>query len=280
MSKYQNCIYDTPWPVEKAFKTKDRMLMLDYESDCPSTMLSNCAWYHLPDADAKAAHAHSCYEVLLFMGSDMHNPSDLGGQITMWLNGEKKVLDKSFFVVNPSNLPHCPYTVDRIDRPMFHLAWPIDRTMKTVRMPGFPEHPEDSPRFYDANYVTELKLPETYQKADGEIPGLYVDSSVVPGCFTCGVSWYTKDCVLNEKPVNKRDYNQLLCFAGTDVKDSHNLNAEVELTIGGETYTITKTSYVFIPKGVEYGEFRIKNSTKPVLVTFTQDQPGPVVRPL
>ena len=280
MGKYDNCIYAVPWPKEKAFKTKDRMLMLDYESDCPSTMLSNCAWYHLPDADAKAAHAHNCYEVLLFMGSDMDDPSDLGGQITMWLNGEKHILTKSFFVVNPSNVPHCPYTVDKIQMPMFHVAWPIDRGMKTTRLPGFPEHPEGAPRFYDANFITELKLPECRSLIDGEIPVLYVDDAIYPGCFACGVSWFTKDCVLNEKPENVRSYNQLLCFAGSDVTDSHNLFAEVEFSIGGETFCITETSYVFIPAGIPYGEFRIKNMKKPLVVTYTNDGKESMVRPL
>jgi hypothetical protein len=67
-------------------------------------------------------HAHPFIEIFSYMGTNVDDPSDLGGEIEFWLEDEKFILTKSFMVYIPANMEHCPLVFHRFDRPMFHLT--------------------------------------------------------------------------------------------------------------------------------------------------------------
>jgi hypothetical protein len=67
-------------------------------------------------------HRHEYDEVLALFGSDTRNPSDLGGELEIWLGGEKHIITKSCLVFIPKGLIHGPIKWNRIDRPIFHFA--------------------------------------------------------------------------------------------------------------------------------------------------------------
>jgi len=69
-----------------------------------------------------APHAHPFPELLSYFGTNMDDPSDLGGVIEFWIEDEKFVMDKSFVVYIPENTKHCPLKALRMDRPMFHFT--------------------------------------------------------------------------------------------------------------------------------------------------------------
>jgi hypothetical protein len=83
----------------------------------------NFSWYLKPtDTEEEVPHAHDFNEVLGFLGSDMENPYDLGGEIEFWLEGEKHVLKNSCLIYIPRGLKHCPMIVKRVDRPIIHIT--------------------------------------------------------------------------------------------------------------------------------------------------------------
>jgi hypothetical protein len=61
-------------------------------------------------------------EVLAFFGNDPEDPLDLGGEIEMWLGGEQHMITRSCLIFIPKGLPHCPYYVRRVDRPILHFS--------------------------------------------------------------------------------------------------------------------------------------------------------------
>jgi hypothetical protein len=67
-------------------------------------------------------HTHSFPEVMAYFGTDMQNPSDLGGEIELWIEDEKFVLDKSFMAYFPAGMKHCPLKHLWSDKPMFHFT--------------------------------------------------------------------------------------------------------------------------------------------------------------
>jgi len=67
-------------------------------------------------------HSHPFPELLSYFGTDMDNPSDLGGEVEFWIEDEKYVFDKSFVVYIPENVKHCPLKMHRMERPMFHFT--------------------------------------------------------------------------------------------------------------------------------------------------------------
>jgi hypothetical protein len=67
-------------------------------------------------------HTHPFPEAMAYFGTDMQNPSDLGGEIELWIEDEKFVLDKSFIAYFPAGVKHCPLKHLWSDRPMFHFT--------------------------------------------------------------------------------------------------------------------------------------------------------------
>lgn len=67
-------------------------------------------------------HSHPFTELFCYFGTNMNDPSDLGGEIEFWLEDEKFVLTKSFMCYIPAGVKHCPLVIHRMDAPMFHLT--------------------------------------------------------------------------------------------------------------------------------------------------------------
>jgi hypothetical protein len=64
-------------------------------------------------------HVHPKPEILFFMGTDLNDLSELGGEAEIYLGKEmeRHVIKEPTAVVIPKGLPHCPLIITRIDRP-------------------------------------------------------------------------------------------------------------------------------------------------------------------
>lgn len=94
---------------------------------------------------------------------------------------------------------------------------------------------------------------------DGRV--LWLDNEVLPGAFYLETVWaYPRgtDEPLDKYPqtiveAHTHDFDEVLCYFGTDSNDPHDLGAEVELWLGDEQHIITKSAIIFIPKGLQHG---------------------------
>jgi quercetin dioxygenase-like cupin family protein len=110
-------------------KRATRILLLgdDKVKGSPHIMIS---WYWKV-MEGTPQHSHNYDEVLGFIGGDYQNSNDLGGEVELWLEDEKYVLNKSCFVYCPAGLKHCPLNVTRVDKPFIFMAISItDEYMK------------------------------------------------------------------------------------------------------------------------------------------------------
>jgi hypothetical protein len=67
-------------------------------------------------------HSHPFIELFCYFGTNMDDPSDLGGEIEFWLEDEEFRLTRSFMIYIPAGMMHCPLIFHRMDAPMFHLT--------------------------------------------------------------------------------------------------------------------------------------------------------------
>jgi hypothetical protein len=83
----------------------------------------NCSWYlKAAETFADKPHVHDTDEIIGFFGSDPDNPYDLGGEVEIWLEDDKYVIDRSCMIFVPAGMRHCPLAVLRVDRPIFHFT--------------------------------------------------------------------------------------------------------------------------------------------------------------
>jgi mannose-6-phosphate isomerase-like protein (cupin superfamily) len=83
----------------------------------------NTAWYLKAAAtlDDKP-HTHKEDEIIGFIGGDPSNPTDLNGEVEIWLEDEKQIITKSAMLFIPAGMRHCPLVLKRVSRPIFHFT--------------------------------------------------------------------------------------------------------------------------------------------------------------
>jgi hypothetical protein len=127
---------------------------------------------------------------------------------------------------------------------------------------------------YGVNIITELKsdvflAPGEKMEEDDDSVILNLDDSVIKGAFLVQASW----CIPGQGPTkdqgdqtgsHKHDFDEVLAFFGTDLSNPHDLGAELEVWIGGEKHTVTKSCLIFIPKGVEHCPIYFEKMTRPI----------------
>jgi len=87
--------------------------------------------------------------------------------------------------------------------------------------------------------------------------------------FGVNIGWIfapvLKPILMVDKPHN-HDFDQFLCFLGTDPMNIEDFGAEIELSLGeeGEKHVITTPTIVHIPKGLIHCPLNYKRVDKPV----------------
>lgn len=93
---------------------------------------TECSWLlkAYPERVWVKEHAHDFDEVFGFYGSDASDPKNLGGEVELWIGGERHLLTKSCLVFVPRGTKHCPLILRRIDKPIFMFTSGPSRTYK------------------------------------------------------------------------------------------------------------------------------------------------------
>lgn len=125
-------IVEAPWspPVKAVSKgTGGRLLFLDNEV-VDGAFYLECVWLippaqgvvNPPKRVSVQPHKHDYDEVLCFFGTDPEDFYNLNGEIELYLEDEPHIITKSSIVYIPAGLRHCPLTVRRVDKPIFHFT--------------------------------------------------------------------------------------------------------------------------------------------------------------
>ncbi|MFH1833604.1 MAG: hypothetical protein ABH877_01150 [bacterium] len=100
-----------------------RILWMD-EDVIEGAFHMNTAWYlHAAATTTEdCSHVHDTDEIIGFFGNNSDDPYDLGGEVEIWLEDEKHVIDRSALIFVPAGMTHCPLVITRVDRPIFHFT--------------------------------------------------------------------------------------------------------------------------------------------------------------
>ena len=111
-----------------------RILWLDDKAAPGGGFSMNSTWIVHADRDIQLAreaaddtselgkpHSHEGNEILGFLGSNPDDPSDLGGEVEIFIEGEQHILTKSTYIYLPAGVKHVPLYINRVDRPIFHF---------------------------------------------------------------------------------------------------------------------------------------------------------------
>jgi hypothetical protein len=99
------------------------------------------------------------------------------------------------------------------------------------------------------------------------LPVLWIDEKIIPGSLYMEVHFYVPGANAAPRGIatQTHDVDEILGFVGTDLEHPHDLGGELELTLGDEKHTLTKSCLVFIPKGLQHLPLVLKRVDKPII---------------
>jgi hypothetical protein len=108
--------------AEAYSKYAKRILWMD-ENVVEGAFHMNTAWYLKAAQTLEgSSHVHDTDEIIGFFGNNPDDPYDLGGEIEIYLEDDKHVIDRTAMIFVPAGMVHCPLVLKRVDRPIFHFT--------------------------------------------------------------------------------------------------------------------------------------------------------------
>lgn len=137
---------------------------------------------------------------------------------------------------------------------------------------------------YDKYFITELPKPDKVDQAGAAAEAatlrdrpvdmirnvLALNGKILEGGQYLDVAWIMKanpgKVWVNE---HSHPFAEILGFFGSDPEHPNDLNAVIEISIGGEKHVLTKSALVFVPKGIKHCPLVIQKVDRPVLFITT-----------
>ena len=224
-------------------------------------------------------HIHNFDEVIGFVGSKGENsPRDLGGEMEVWLGGEKYLITRSCLIFVPKGVRHCPIRFNRIDSPV--LFFTFGMATKYSRTPTKFNDKRSAERNY-AKYVSyDVNPAKSSQEAKKQLEELnkrigstvrstdLLDLDTIKGSFYTEFLWMWHGTAKGPyEEEHSHDFDEIIGFIGArGEKDPHDLGGEVEFWLGGEKHLITKSCLIWVPKGLKHNPYIPRRIDSPVLL--------------
>jgi hypothetical protein len=130
-------------------------------------IISGCNYFSVMWMGASATkimghgpHTHPVPEVLVAIGTDPSNPSDLGAEFEMCMGTEmeKHIVNRTTLIHVPANTVHCPFTITKLTRPfLFIQAHYGPKLVETPMRELVPEEMRNKYIFIHADGSSEKK---------------------------------------------------------------------------------------------------------------------------
>ena len=101
-------------PIRRVIYMDDRIV--------PGSFYVEAVWVMGSIPRSHPEHSHDHDEIVGFVGSNMDDTSDLGGEIDFIVDGKKMTITKTCFIHVPAGVKHGGLCFRKIDRPVFQIA--------------------------------------------------------------------------------------------------------------------------------------------------------------
>jgi len=228
---------------------------------------------------AEKEHTHDFDEFIGFVGTrGALDARSLGGEIEVWLGGEKYMITKSCLIYVPKGVKHCPIRFTRIDTPVLFFTGALETSYSRTAT-EFKRDMESARNYakyisYDVNPnkvspETLKKWDELSKKNQSTVEGLrLMDMDSIEGAPYIDFVWIWEGSEKGPNhPEHAHDWGEVFGFIGTDARNNpQDLGAEIEFWLDGEKHLITKSSLVWVPPGLKHCPIQFLRTDRPFLL--------------
>jgi quercetin dioxygenase-like cupin family protein len=232
----------------------------------------------------ESEHVHNFDEFIGFLGTrGPQDPDSLGGEIELWLGGEKYMLTRSCLIYVPKGLKHCPIRFTRIGTPIlfFSGAFQLGEYKRTPTEFTDAKAAERNYAKYFSYYVNPKKIPPKADSAEAKrkteearqesgstikASGL-LNLNSIEGAPYIQFAWlYSGSEAKPTHPEHAHDWGEVFGYIGDAGQENpYGPMGEVEFWVGGEKYVLTKSCLVWMPPNLPHCPVRFARIDKPIL---------------
>jgi mannose-6-phosphate isomerase-like protein (cupin superfamily) len=224
-------------------------------------------------------HIHDFDEFLGFIGTKgQKDPRDLGGEMEVWLAGEKYLVTRSCLIYVPAGLKHCPIRFNRIDTPILFfsggMATKYSRTATEFKDDKSAERNCAKYFSYDVNPnkvspKAMKRWEEIHKKTGSTIESTrLLDLDNVKGAPYVDFVWIWKGSEHGPNhEEHSHDWGEVFGFVGSKGQEHpFDLGGEIELWLGGEKHLIHKSCLVYVPPNLKHCPLQFNRIDSPILL--------------
>ena len=235
------------------------------------------------------SHKHDFDQVMLWLGTDMNDLSQLGAEVELCLGeGDKKgryVFTSSAAVAVPKGLAHLPATHTRIDKRFIFMVVSCAPAYKETKLPAKKSDPEPKLAGWFSKYHKQVMHipfmrkgawhygPKNRDDAGGTISE--IDFKDFGFLFNMSHESIKKAPYrfgpIPDKP-HIHSYDEFLLFIGADTDNLSELGGEAEMSLGKEQeiHRVTEPTVFMMPKGFPHCPVTITKVDKPFIFSVVR----------
>jgi len=288
--KYADCLVQKPgpFPLELQGKTagdakdiisgvKATHLMTADESIQDGFFTVDCTWLWSGASREPVgeAHTHNFSHVIGFVGGHADDPQDLGGEISVWLDGNKEVLTHNSLIFVPAGVVHGPILFSKISRPVFFIT--IAMTGKYTRTAAAQSDAAKKKKYSVVDHTKERFSVAAGARTEAPPPPprpsttkgariLHIEEDMVKGAFYVDFVWIFEGTGGAPAPEHTHDWPELIAMAGADPAHPRDLGGKMSIVLENETHYTDKSTLVCIPKHTRHCPWLFHDIKRPTLV--------------
>ncbi|HEX7474595.1 MAG TPA: hypothetical protein VF318_01415 [Dehalococcoidales bacterium] len=230
----------------------------------------DCTWFWRsnPDQIVDGTRISNCNQVICLVGADPENPFSLAGEMTIWVGGEKNLLNKSSLVFVPAGVPFGPVQIAHMEHPICYTAIGIRPDPEAVRDPSLPRYTilsETKPK--------AVPPPTSVRRTMKATNILHLEDDMAKGSFYVNLNWFDEGYGQAPMEVHDHEWPELIAIIGCDPENPYDIDGTFSVDLAGETHYINKSSLVCIPANTMHCPWKFLEVKKPTL-TITASPSG------
>jgi hypothetical protein len=236
----------------------------------PDFMSVDCYWFwnSQPNQIVDGTRVSPENQVIGLIGAYPEDPFSLAGEITIWTDGKKNVLNKSSLVFVPAGVPFGPVQINHMEHPIFYTTMGVRPDPKVKRDPNLPR--------YTIVSETKEKAVQPPASARMTLKGarlLHMEDDMAKGSFYVDFVWFYEGYGQAPMGIHDHEWPELMVMTGCDPEHPHDLGGRFSVDLDGVTYPIEKSTMVCIPAHTMHCPWKFLEVRKPTLA-FTASPSG------
>jgi hypothetical protein len=255
-------ITDTGFESSHILKVDQNRLKDFFSVDCTWFWRSN------PDQIVDGNRISDCNQVIGLVGADPADPFSLAGEMTVWVDSKKNLLNKSSLIFVPAGVPFGPLQINHMEYPIFYTIIGVRPDPKVVRDKSLPRY-----TIISETKEKAIKPPTPPKRTLKSTNILHMEDDMAKGSFYVNLNWFYEGYGQAPAEVHDHEWEELISMFGCDPEHPYDLGGTFSMDLAGETHYISKSSLICIPAHVKHCPWKFLQVNKPTL-TMTASPSG------